>query len=297
MSEQDNLIIESPHLQTALQKYSHAFITFFFWMLWVYLWSPIITMLFWALGFHQLYHHMVLLEGYHGLAGKLLTYMAIILAIGFIQVAWAKYNQFRFRGKEKRNFQPRVSSSALFDYFNVDKSKINTFQKGQVLKLSLGSLSGIAHVQDITAAIKEADWAVSASASLGRMKISRRIQRLLARSSPAILLNRRESDYFQTRRRTVAGEKDTRLDSRGISVLTGAESAALLDIPGGASEEAGSKRKKPGKGGLLSLQSCLSSSEAQYLIQSSRSLAGALAPEALSSFDQLLTNAETEYLL
>jgi len=297
MAEQENLIIESPHLQTALQKYSHAFITFFFWMLWVYLWSPIITMIFWVLGFHQFFHHMVLLEGYIGLAGKLLTYMAVILVIGFIQVAWAKYNQFRFRGKEKRTFRPHVSSGALFDYFNVDKSKISTFQKGQVLKLSLGSLSDIAHVQDITAAIKEADRAISASASIGRMKISRHIQRLLARSSPATLLNTKESGYFQTRRKTAGGKRGACFDPQSMSVLTGEESAALLGASNVASGETGARRKNPGPRRFPSWRSCLSSSEAQYLVQASKSLAGALATETFPSFNQLLTDAETEYLL
>ncbi len=165
MIEKNDLIIESPHLQTGLQKYTHAFLTFAFWLLWVYLWSPIITLIFWLLGFHQFYYHMVKLGGYVGLREQLLLYLVIILAIGFVQLTWAKYNQFRFRGKERRKHQPNVSHSAVFKFFQVDESKIETFKISQVLKLHFDALSNITCVQDISASVRKDDWGTPSRSS------------------------------------------------------------------------------------------------------------------------------------
>jgi len=156
MTEKNDLVISSPHLQSGLQKYTHAFLTFVFWMLWVYLWSPIITLVFWLAGFRQFYHHMIDLEGYIGLLDLLSIYFMIIIAIGFVQLTWAKYNQFRFRGKERRKHQPHVSPGAVFKFFQVDESEIETFRNGRILKLHFGASGDIMSVRDISADIRYA---------------------------------------------------------------------------------------------------------------------------------------------
>jgi biofilm PGA synthesis protein PgaD len=96
------LIIDRPDLQPRQQRAVFAVITAMFWVLWVVLWLPLITLMGWAFFGYQLHFHMIALDGYHGFLEVLGLYTLVIVIMSGGLMVWAKYNHLRFRGVDRR---------------------------------------------------------------------------------------------------------------------------------------------------------------------------------------------------
>lgn len=101
------LIIERPDLQSGKQRAVFGVLTALFWLLWVVLWMPLVTVFGWAFFGYQFQFHMVEREGYAGFLGVLLVYALVIVVMGGSLLVWATYNHLRFRGMDRRkSFEP-----------------------------------------------------------------------------------------------------------------------------------------------------------------------------------------------
>lgn len=96
------LIIERPELQSGGQRAVFGVLTGMFWLLWVVLWLPLITLLGWAFFGYQFHFRMIALHGYVGFLDVLWLYALTIAVMGGGLMLWAKYNHLRFRGVERR---------------------------------------------------------------------------------------------------------------------------------------------------------------------------------------------------
>lgn len=96
------LIIDRPDLQAWEQKAFFGALTAAFWMLWVFLWLPLVTLLGWLFFGFRFQLHMINLDGYQGFLDLLKIYALIILVMNGALIAWAKYNHLRFRGMDRR---------------------------------------------------------------------------------------------------------------------------------------------------------------------------------------------------
>ena len=133
------LIINRPDLQTLRQKYAFAFLTFLFWLIWFYLWLPLISLLAWLFGVDIIYEHMVVLQGFHGLVDLLGWYVLVILLLGMVLLCWSWYNLARFRGKSKRTQVDTVSTRQLSEFFNVDMQSIDDGRHARTIYVSHGT--------------------------------------------------------------------------------------------------------------------------------------------------------------
>jgi len=107
------LIIEDPKLQTTGQKVLYGMLTLVFWMVWIYLWLPLITVAAWAFGVHRFVDFLLVEEGLAALNRVLHFYLIVIAVMGGTLLAWANYNRLRFTGRERRKAVPVQRSSAL----------------------------------------------------------------------------------------------------------------------------------------------------------------------------------------
>ncbi len=96
------LIIDRPDWQSGKQRAVFNVLTAAFWVLWVVLWLPLVTLLGWYFFGYQLHFHMIKLEGYVGFLDVLGIYALVILALSGCLLVWAKYNHLRFRGLDRR---------------------------------------------------------------------------------------------------------------------------------------------------------------------------------------------------
>ena len=126
-----DLIIDTPHLQSLRQRYGFATLTFIFWIIWLYLWLPLISLFAWVFGMKIFYYHMIELGGYVGLLQLLGWYAVTIAGIALVFGIWMLINIFRFRGKEKRRPIQHVNDQQVASYFGVDSDYLAPYKSAR----------------------------------------------------------------------------------------------------------------------------------------------------------------------
>lgn len=129
------LIINSPSLQSLKQKYISAALTFIFWILWFYLWIPVITLLGWWAGADMFYLQMIELGGVELLFQDLEFILKCIALLGGSLAVWAAYNYYRFRNLERRTPLPNVSKEALAQHFGIDPKSLTDLQNAKYINV------------------------------------------------------------------------------------------------------------------------------------------------------------------
>ncbi|MDB6060757.1 MAG: hypothetical protein JWM78_860 [Verrucomicrobiaceae bacterium] len=113
------LIINRPDLVPSGQKFTAWGITLFFWGALLYLWQPLLSIIAWGLNIHLFYNHMILLGGYRTFLSLLATYLEIIAMLGGGLIFWARTNQWRFRGKDRRQGRGDTDVARMREEFGV----------------------------------------------------------------------------------------------------------------------------------------------------------------------------------
>lgn len=119
------LIIENPELQTPQQRYAFAVVTLIFWIVWFYLWIPVVSLLAWLFGAERFYQAMITHSGLDALIELLGLYSIIILVMGVILAGWAWYNQLRVRGRDKRRGSTTVTPAEVSSYFALKPEQLD----------------------------------------------------------------------------------------------------------------------------------------------------------------------------
>lgn len=121
------LIINRPELQSTSQRVIYPVITFVFWMLWVYIWLPLLSLIAWGFGVQLFYDEMILANGFEVFIKLAGTYAMVILLLAATLLGWAQYNWVRFRKKERRRMIELVAPEDMAEYFQVDKEELITW--------------------------------------------------------------------------------------------------------------------------------------------------------------------------
>lgn len=107
------LIIERPDLQSKLQRYGYLSVTLICWLLWLYLFVPLLSLVAWVLGATLIYQTLL-----QGLQVAELSQLAIhygtgILVLCGVFVTWAVSSYLRFRDVARRHAPVRVDDARL----------------------------------------------------------------------------------------------------------------------------------------------------------------------------------------
>ncbi len=118
------LVIERPDLQSPLQRTTTGVLTFIFWLFWIYLWLPLISLVAWGLGIQLFYDNFIDNEGYQLLITQWKWYVFVLALIVFLLIGWARYNLLRFRDKERRKKPMPVDLVTHARDFKIDASRL-----------------------------------------------------------------------------------------------------------------------------------------------------------------------------
>lgn len=132
------LIIDKPEALRTHHKVTYISLTFVFWLIIFYLWQPLISLVAWSFGFKFFHEHMITLGGYQGFLEILLIYVQVVVGLGIIFLSWAKINEWRFKGKNRRTQVARVRHSEVAEYFKVDADSLRQMvqQKNITLRIT-----------------------------------------------------------------------------------------------------------------------------------------------------------------
>lgn len=98
------LIFEKPSLSPLPHRIGWTFFTTLFWMIWIYLWLPLITLGLWWLGFDFYDKHFleISLAEWTSIKNLAIVYVCIVIFLGGSLLAWARTEFLRFRHVRRR---------------------------------------------------------------------------------------------------------------------------------------------------------------------------------------------------
>ncbi len=129
-------IISRPDLQTLRQRFGYSFLTFLFWLVWFYLWIPLLSLVGWIFGIDLFYDEMIMREGLQSLIELLGWYSLVIFFISATLGVWALINLLRFRGHERRGERSIVEDIALANDFGVTSEQVVSWRGCKRLVIS-----------------------------------------------------------------------------------------------------------------------------------------------------------------
>ncbi|MBT8141195.1 MAG: poly-beta-1,6-N-acetyl-D-glucosamine biosynthesis protein PgaD [Gammaproteobacteria bacterium] len=132
-----NMILDHPDALKRHHKITSAGITLVFWLMIIYLWQPLISLIAWAFGYKLFYEHMLILGGLDGLLEILFYYMITVLILGGGLILWARINNYRFRGKPRRNGVPPVKPEWVAEYFEIGAAEQAVWSNTKNLTISI----------------------------------------------------------------------------------------------------------------------------------------------------------------
>ncbi len=142
------LILNSPSMQTLWQRYSSFIITFAFWVLWFFLWIPVITAIAWYQGIHLAYFEMFEMNGLKAVIADFFAFLKIVTLLGGSLAIWASYNFIRFKGKERRKAAKPVTIEELATFFDIDVKLLKQRQQQKMISVAFDSNGQITHIDD-----------------------------------------------------------------------------------------------------------------------------------------------------
>jgi biofilm PGA synthesis protein PgaD len=123
------IIINRPELQSPLQRITTRGITFVFWVLWIYLWLPLISLAAWWVGIRLFREHLLDNDGYKILFDDMHQYAIVVAVIAVVLIGWARYNLVRFRDKGSRKSSLPVDLATQAQTFKVESQQLDQWQR------------------------------------------------------------------------------------------------------------------------------------------------------------------------
>jgi biofilm PGA synthesis protein PgaD len=101
----EGFVIQNERRRTPAQRALWSLVTLIAWMLWLYLWLPLITLIAWLAGLRTAWVELSA-ESYAHQTSDLLAILGHALVCGLVFAGWAYYNQARFAHRTRRRQGP-----------------------------------------------------------------------------------------------------------------------------------------------------------------------------------------------
>ena len=131
--------IDFPELLTRRQRAFGVAFTALMWMLYAYLWLPLVSLAAWSFGVKLAYDVMVRAGGAQALRQVLIWYMIVLAGIVVTIVAWSLLNRWLFAGRSRRIASQCVEDAAIAEYFGVDVGQLRQLRAAQRVDVEIDS--------------------------------------------------------------------------------------------------------------------------------------------------------------
>ncbi len=117
------VIFDRPELQARRHRLVYSTLTLIAWVIWMYLWLPVVTLVAWYLGVRVFVREIVIPDPQTILA-VVLAYLLVVLVFAVVLVGWSQYNLRRFGGKDRRRFPAPLADAELADWFGIPPERL-----------------------------------------------------------------------------------------------------------------------------------------------------------------------------
>jgi biofilm PGA synthesis protein PgaD len=123
--------------QPGLQRAAEITITTLFWLAWLYLIMPLVSLLLWMLGVELFVEVMITRGGYQALLEELVNYGLVILGMLTVTLLWVNWNLRRYGRHNKRTLQPQsVSIKELAAHSGLSRTEVSGMQTARQLLIT-----------------------------------------------------------------------------------------------------------------------------------------------------------------
>jgi biofilm PGA synthesis protein PgaD len=124
-------IISHPERQSGAQHTMFSALTLSVWVLWLYLWLPLITTILWMVGIRWAY-----IQVFRGSRGvSLWIILWILIAAAVILGCWSSYNHFRYAKKTQRRQVEALAKSSIGMSFGISSATLSVLLRERRLNL------------------------------------------------------------------------------------------------------------------------------------------------------------------
>ncbi len=123
------LILDMPDRLSMPRRLAYRVLTLAFWMGWIYLWLPLITLLGWLSGIAFFRDQLVVQQGWQSFIDNLPTYSIVVALMAGSLFFWAITNWYRFANREARKAVSHVSVQEQADRLQVSANNLAMWQK------------------------------------------------------------------------------------------------------------------------------------------------------------------------
>jgi biofilm PGA synthesis protein PgaD len=154
------LHIDAPELLSRRRRLGDALATGFMWIIYSYLWAPLVSLLAWLLGFEFAYDVMIRAGGIHMLLESLSWYGKMLIAIIVCVTGWSLLNRYRFAKLSRRCKAPIVGDEDISDFYGISAEQIDALRTKQIMRLTVSEDGHIEQVADREQQISVTDHAI-----------------------------------------------------------------------------------------------------------------------------------------
>ena len=137
------LILERPDLQTFAQRWGYRSVTVICWIVWLYLFVPLLSALAWFVGLSFIYSVLIQNLELAEFWEVLYIYALGIGCLTGIYLLWAFYNYLRFRGATRRQFSAPSDDERMAAVHGLSLNELVRLRETDNLTLSETELEGM----------------------------------------------------------------------------------------------------------------------------------------------------------
>jgi biofilm PGA synthesis protein PgaD len=123
------LILNTPEHVSLPRRLAYRAVTLLFWMGWIYLWIPLITLLGWLGGIALFREQIMVQQGWQSFLDNLPAYGLVVVMMSGALLSWALTNWFRFANREARKGVSHVSIKQQAEQLRVNENDLALWQK------------------------------------------------------------------------------------------------------------------------------------------------------------------------
>jgi poly-beta-1,6-N-acetyl-D-glucosamine biosynthesis protein PgaD len=122
-------IIDNPGFRSILRNIGELTFTSAMWVLWVYLFFPIINILLWLLGVGTFYEKVIAHSDYLRLLDLVRNCGGAVVGIFLVLWFWGFYNYRRFGKRNRRTGGKPVAPEKMAEFFDVPPEQVAAMQQ------------------------------------------------------------------------------------------------------------------------------------------------------------------------
>lgn len=139
-------IIYRPELQPPARRAMFSMITFVAWLLWFYLFLPLLSLGAWWFGVSSFREYM-LDPARSGYLLTLTVYAIVVAVTALTIIGWSRYNQIRFSGPDRRHHLPPVTNEMMQEKFQLSPEMLQCIQSAKTIELEFGEGGKLRHAR------------------------------------------------------------------------------------------------------------------------------------------------------